>query len=330
MPVTRVALLLPYTRLLHSMGAPVERLLNGAKIPVELLNHPVAVLPLANAFQFCELACQTQGTEHLGLHVGVSASLENFGAYGQVLQNALTVYEYLRKGVALYNMVVTGQCLRLSDHGEEFRLYIATDMELGVGVYQSHMETIITTIAKLREAAGPEWSPREVGLAFRARENIPDTDLLAGSRVIWGSGETYFTIPRAFMGLRFPDDDCMPSRDQTLPLERSLPEDLAGVVKIQIGSLISEGVMQIDTVAESLAMNTRSLQRNLAKQGLTYSRLLSETRVRKAALWLENSDKPIAEIAFELGYRDASNFTRAFRRQTGVSPQLFRHNVQQA
>ena len=51
---------------------------------------------------------------------------------------------------------------------------------------------------------------------------------------------------------------------------------------------------------------------------MTYSRLLSETRMRKAAIWLENTDKPIAEIASELGYQDASNFTRAFRRQAGM------------
>ena len=330
MPVTRVAAILPYTQLLDSMGAPVERLLNEAKIPVGLLNHPAAVVPLANAFHFGELACQTQGTEHLGLHVGVAASLENLGAYGQVLQNALTVHEYLRKGIALYNMLTTGQHLRLSNHGEEFRLYLATDMELGVGAYQSHMQTVITTIAKLREAAGPEWSPREVSLAYRARENIPETDLFAGSRVIRGSGETYLTIPRRMLGLRFPDIDSMPTRDPALSIGRMLPQDLAGVVMMQIEHLISGQPLQIDTVAESLAMNARSLQRNLAKQALSYSRLLSEARMRKAAMWLVNTDKPIAEIASELGYRNASNFTRAFRQRIGVPPRIFRSDASRA
>ena len=86
-PITKVAAILPYTRLLHSMGAPVQRLLNRAKIPGELLNHPAAVVPLANAFHFGELACQTQGSEHLGLHVGLAASLDDLGPYGQMLQN---------------------------------------------------------------------------------------------------------------------------------------------------------------------------------------------------------------------------------------------------
>jgi AraC-like DNA-binding protein len=83
----------------------------------------------------------------------------------------------------------------------------------------------------------------------------------------------------------------------------------------------------IDTVAETLTMSRRSLQRSLAKQGLTYSQLLAETRMRQAADRLENTDEPIAEISFDLAYTDASNFTRAFRRQTGVSPQTFRYNA---
>jgi AraC-like DNA-binding protein len=55
--------------------------------------------------------------------------------------------------------------------------------------------------------------------------------------------------------------------------------------------------------------------------------VLAEFRLHRAAEWLENTDKPIGEIAFDLGYTDASNFTRAFRRQTGVSPQVFRDNA---
>jgi AraC-like DNA-binding protein len=245
-----------------------------------------------------------------------------------MLQNALTVYDYLQRGISLYNMVITGQRLWLSEHGEEFRLNLESDVEIGVGAYQSHMESLITTIAKLREAAGPEWSPREVSLAYRACENIPDTDLLAGSRVIRGTGKTYLTIPRTMMGLPFPGgSDGIRPREQELLSEHRLPENLTGLVQLQIESMLSNQPLQIDIVAETLAMNTRNLQRSLAKQGMTYSQLFAETRMRQAAMWLENSDKPIAEIASDLGYWDASNFTRAFRRQAGVAPLAFRDNA---
>jgi AraC-like DNA-binding protein len=62
----------------------------------------------------------------------------------------------------------------------------------------------------------------------------------------------------------------------------------------------------------------------MAEQGLSYSQVLAEVRLQQAVDWLENTDKPIGEIAFDLGYTDASNFTRAFHLELGRSPQNFR------
>jgi AraC-like DNA-binding protein len=108
---------------------------------------------------------------------------------------------------------------------------------------------------------------------------------------------------------------------------RPLPADLYGQVRLQIDNLVSDPALSIDTVAETLGMSRRGLQRGLAQQGLTYSQLLAGSRMHQAATWLQSSDKPIVEIAYALGYTDASNFTRAFRNQTGVSPQAFRLSI---
>jgi AraC-like DNA-binding protein len=55
--------------------------------------------------------------------------------------------------------------------------------------------------------------------------------------------------------------------------------------------------------------------------------VLAETRIHLAASELTDTDKPVAEIAYDLGYADSSNFTRAFRRQIGTSPQAFRETA---
>lgn len=133
------------------------------------------------------------------------------------------------------------------------------------------------------------------------------------------------------MGLRFPrGNGSIRTSGRELLSGHLLPDNLAGLLQLQIESMLSRHPLQVGAVAETLGMNTRSLQRSLAKQGLTYSRLLSEARMDKASIWLENTAKPIAEIASDLGYQDASNFTRAFRRQVGISPQLFRKNARYA
>jgi AraC-like DNA-binding protein len=56
--------------------------------------------------------------------------------------------------------------------------------------------------------------------------------------------------------------------------------------------------------------------------------LLAEVRARRAVDRLSKADEtPIADLAYELGYSNPSNFTRAFRRQTGVSPEIFRNGI---
>ena len=326
-PVTRVATILRYMRYLQSLGVPVGGMLAQADIPAELVNHPAATLPLENGFRFGELACRALGTEHLGLHVGLAASLDDLGPYGRLLRESVTVDDYLRKGISLYNTLMTGQRLWISEHGDGLRFNVATVGQSEIGKYLSQMETLAVTIGKLREAAGPDWSPREVSLAYRTSEPLPAIDLFAGARVLRGTGETYFTMPRAMLRLRFPSGGGIAPRGPEAPGWDSIPEDLGGLVQRQVESLLSCRALQIDLVAETLAMSTRSLQRALAIQGLSYSQIVSEARIRQAAHWLENTDKPIAEIAFDLAYTDASNFTRAFRRQTGVSPLAFRNNV---
>lgn len=327
-PVVRVASLLRYVRYLEGLGAPVGRLLANSRIPEVLLDRPAAALPLESGFRFAELAGRALGTEHLGLHVGLDCALDGLGPYGEMLRRARTVHEHLRKGIALYNMLMTGQSLRLSEHGTEFRLSIETVGGPDIATYQTQMETLVVTIARIRDAAGAHWSPRQVSLAYRSREDVPDIDLFAGSRILRGTGETYFTIPRALMELPFAAVRRQSLKDNaTTPAEGTLPTALPDLVGLQIESLLQDRVFQIAPIAETLAMSSRSLQRRLAETGLTYSQVLSETRLRKAADWLESTDIPIGEIAFYLGYTDASNFTRAFRRQMGISPQAFRNTA---
>ena len=60
---------------------------------------------------------------------------------------------------------------------------------------------------------------------------------------------------------------------------------------------------------------------------MTYEQLLGEARLRVARELLAAPDIRIAEIALELGYRDPANFTRAFKRWTGLAPFEYRNRM---
>jgi AraC-like DNA-binding protein len=59
--------------------------------------------------------------------------------------------------------------------------------------------------------------------------------------------------------------------------------------------------------------------------GITPHRYLVAARVRRAAMLLLDTRRPVTDIAFDVGFGDLSNFIRTFRRELGASPRRFRH-----
>jgi len=106
---------------------------------------------------------------------------------------------------------------------------------------------------------------------------------------------------------------------------RSLQMDnLVLKVKSTIIEELPSGEPAAETIAKSLYMSTRSLQRKLADEGTTYTKLLSDVRFRLAEKYLVDDSYSITEISYLLGFADTSVFSRAFKRWSGHPPGYFR------
>ena len=80
----------------------------------------------------------------------------------------------------------------------------------------------------------------------------------------------------------------------------------------------------INSVASKLNMSSRTLQRQLSNERTSFKELLQDTRSELAKQLLKKKSFTISEISFMLGYSDLGNFSRSFKRQTGLSPQEYR------
>jgi AraC family transcriptional regulator len=79
--------------------------------------------------------------------------------------------------------------------------------------------------------------------------------------------------------------------------------------------------LSIAEVAEIAGVHPIHLTRTFRKFfGCTPGEYLRECRVEQAARLLRLGHKPIAEIAFECGFSDQSQLTKAFRRRLGITP----------
>jgi AraC-like DNA-binding protein len=79
-----------------------------------------------------------------------------------------------------------------------------------------------------------------------------------------------------------------------------------------------------DEVAEKLHMSVRTFKRKLSEQGTSFRILLEEAQRFDAVELLRRRHLTLERIAAELGYSDPANFTRAFKRWTGLTPSEFR------
>jgi len=62
------------------------------------------------------------------------------------------------------------------------------------------------------------------------------------------------------------------------------------------------------------------------KTGMTFKQWMDTHRIRRAALLLRKSDSSIKESGRTAGFRDATTFSRTFRRVMKVSPSEYRNS----
>ena len=101
-------------------------------------------------------------------------------------------------------------------------------------------------------------------------------------------------------------------RDIRLKVECWL-DSPAEAVEINIGAL-----------AQHLDLSVRTLRRRLADRQTNFSAIVKNWRIAKAKHMLKQPDLNIGSIAQRLGYTYTSNFERAFKRWTGISPGEYR------
>ncbi len=108
--------------------------------------------------------------------------------------------------------------------------------------------------------------------------------------------------------------------DAVAPL---LPVDDTGLLINRIIDWLADHpqVTRVTEVADAFALTERSLQRLVVDRvGLTPKWLIQRRRLHDAVAGLKAGERPLAELAAELGYVDQAHFTHDFRAVTGLTP----------
>lgn len=80
----------------------------------------------------------------------------------------------------------------------------------------------------------------------------------------------------------------------------------------------------IDSIATTLNISPATLKRKLKSEGQSFREIKDETLYKKSMKTLRDTQQSIELVADQLGYSDASNFAKAFKGWSGMSPSEFR------
>ena len=136
-----------------------------------------------------------------------------------------------------------------------------------------------------------------------------------------------------------PDDASnLPSQEENAKYTRSaLSEEKSRDLFERLESLMKndkiyrDAELTIDKLAQILNTNRSYLSQVINEvSGLSYSTYINNYRIKEAIELLSNSDndEPIKSIAISIGFNSPSNFFTIFKNKVGMSPSVYRENVQ--
>jgi len=118
--------------------------------------------------------------------------------------------------------------------------------------------------------------------------------------------------------------------DPTLLSDIGLPQGAASNSNDYKQSLENNILLSLPTIpsieesAQQLGVSKRTLQRRLKDSGTDYRQLIEKVRIKEAVYLLSSGTLSIAQIAQQIGFADASSFSRAFKRLEKMTPGEYR------
>jgi AraC-like DNA-binding protein len=265
-----------------------------------------------------------------GLHFGESLQLSALGVVGEVIKTSATVGAALELSFSMVATITTTFHMTLTRDRETFTatfhpsdphwkellpFYQTLDL-LMVFLIHELDGLLLKKIKPMKVLYGSRISDRdEYQRVLRCPPTpSPETNAVTFDSVYWD--EPIITADHELQQLLL--------KDFMRPADHS---PALGTLREQLRDYMMRnaylGVVSIEDAAANFTMSVRTLQRRLKDDDTTFEALADEVRKTLAIGYLKTGAHPVKEVSLMLGYNDLSNFSRSFKRWTGVSPSEF-------
>jgi AraC-like DNA-binding protein len=294
----------------------------------DLVGPEARVTQAANNAVVTELAARSSDPD-FGLHFAERLDLDAFDVVGHLAARSATLGEALQRVCAFSRILHDAGRVDLEHRADEVVLYPGCRGLLHT--YPRHVAELATlgAVVLARRVTGVHVVPRAVRLKHPAPARRSEHHRLFGVAPEFDQAETAIALDASVLTL--PIVGSQPGLVTYLDAYANdvmsrLPDDGGLVARVErlVTAQLARGVPEVDAIASQLALSSRTLQRRLADAGTSFAAIVARARHHLAERYLADDRISIAEVGFLVGFADASNFHRAFRRWAGVTPAAYR------
>jgi AraC-like DNA-binding protein len=312
---------------LEEQGVPPQQIWREADLPAALLADDRILLTTAELFAFWSAVGRISDDPLIGLRLGSEDRIERYDPMSIAALAAASFRDAIERA-GRYKQLTCPEEIDLVDQGDEsavrFRWLLADG-----GVPQVLHDLCFAWILTLgRRGTGVRLQPRRLELT----SPTPDADryrTFFGCAIEASATENARVCATADLARPFRTRNT----EVLAMIEPQLDAELATLrpagtaaeqVKRTVKRLIAGRRPELRDVARAMGVSTRTLQRRLAADGVTYQQLVEQARRELAHHYLLHSALELSETAYLLGYEDASSFFRAFSQWEGAPPGRWR------
>ncbi|MEM8560720.1 MAG: AraC family transcriptional regulator [Pseudomonadota bacterium] len=309
--------------MLESQGCSRDALLAGTSLADSGLANIGARVRDRDFAALTDNALKLTGDPALGLELGLHLNLSAHAVLGQafmtcrdlgqVIDLFLKYYHLLAPAMHLEYEVVEGACVltivsSVSDLPMEFTFEL-----LGAGMLNTLRGLLNTQDLTLRLEA-PYPAPAHVDRYHEVFGPNVRFNCVA-ARISFDEALLHTSLPLSNNALRQLYEDECARLLADMQEETSIAEQT-----LQLMRKLEGQYPQMPQMAAMLNLSPRTFRRRLEEEQHSYQHLLDQVRAEHATRYLQNTRLPISNIAYLIGFNDASNFRRAYQRWTGKSP----------
>lgn len=267
----------------------------------------------------------------LGLLIGASMDIPSHGIFGYAIITSATLGDALKLMLRYNKALLPSVDIRMLSREKRVEVLIKAP-HLPNDLQRFYIELLYAAIIRSGNTLIPKGRTSvHVEFDYDAPYDEVPYQQLFGSKVKLNSHRCLLSFDEAGLDLGIATANLVARDIFRRECDRLLSRDThRGMVSERVQEVLLKSGTEFPNsmrVANQLHMSESTLQRRLAKEGYKFQQLLDQVRSKLAHEYLTGTRLSINEISALLGFSDAANFRRSFKRWSKKTPSAVRNDT---